>query len=57
VGSTFYVGRGGRTNAEGIKQLRSMLQPLGVTVVAVPLTKVLHLKSSVRLRDTGATRA
>lgn len=47
VGDTVYVGRGGRTNAEGVRQLRSILSPLGATVVAVPLTKVLHLKSAV----------
>ena len=40
VGSTVYVGRGGRTNGEGIRQLRHALEPLGATVVAVPVTKV-----------------
>jgi len=47
VGSTVYVGRGGRTNADGLRQLRAALTPLGATVVGVPLTKVLHLKSAV----------
>ena len=54
VGSTIYVGRGGRTNSEGIRQLRSILEPLGVTVVAVPLTKVLHLKSAVTALPDGS---
>ena len=47
VGSRVYVGRGGRTNAAGIAQLRDILAPLGRTVVPVRLTEVLHLKSAV----------
>ena len=53
VGSTVYVGRGGRTNGEGIRQLRHALEPLGATVVAVPVTKVLHLKSAVTALPDG----
>jgi dimethylargininase len=53
VGDTIYVGRGGRTNAEGIRQLRAILKPLGATVVAVPVTKVLHLKSAVTALPDG----
>ncbi|MCU1421368.1 MAG: dimethylarginine dimethylaminohydrolase, partial [Microbacteriaceae bacterium] len=33
VGTTVFVGRGGRTNAEGIRQLRGILTPLGYSVV------------------------
>lgn len=51
--ATIYVGCGGRTNAEGIEQLRRILQPLGATVVAVPLSKVLHLKSAVTALPDG----
>ena len=47
IGSTVYVGRGGRTNDHGIEQLRTHLLPLGAEVIAVPVTKVLHLKSAV----------
>ncbi|MDO8390987.1 MAG: N(G),N(G)-dimethylarginine dimethylaminohydrolase [Actinomycetota bacterium] len=47
VGDTVYVGRGGRTNGEGISQLRAALEPLGATVITVPITSVLHLKSAV----------
>jgi dimethylargininase len=47
VGRTVYVGQGGRTNGDGIRQLREIFEPLGATVVAVPTTKVLHLKSAV----------
>lgn len=53
VGDTVYVARGGRTNAEGIRQLRAILQPIGATVVAVPLTKVLHLKSAITALPDG----
>ncbi|MET3564877.1 dimethylargininase [Leifsonia sp. 563] len=53
VGSTVYVGRGGRTNAEGIRQLRALVAPLGYTVVAVPITKALHLKTAVTALPDG----
>jgi dimethylargininase len=54
VGDVVYVGRGGRTNADGIRQLRAILEPLGATVVAVPLTRVLHLKSAVTALPDGS---
>jgi dimethylargininase len=53
VGDTVYVGRGGRTNGDGLRQLRRLLEPLGATVVAVPITKVLHLKSAVTALPDG----
>jgi dimethylargininase len=53
VGSTIYVGRGGRTNTEGIAQLAAAFEPIGATVVTVPLTKVLHLKSAVTALPDG----
>ncbi|HEY8913640.1 dimethylargininase [Lacisediminihabitans sp.] len=53
VGPTVYVGRGGRTNAEGIRQLRAIVARLGYTVVAVPVTKALHLKSAVTALPDG----
>lgn len=53
VGTTVYVGRGGRTNAEGIRQLRAHLAPLGRTVVPVGLEAVLHLKSAVTALPDG----
>ncbi len=53
VDQTVYVGRGGRTNAEGIRQLRAIVAPLGYTVVAVPVTKALHLKSAVTALPDG----
>jgi dimethylargininase len=53
VGTTVYVGRGGRTNADGIRQLRDIVAPLGYSVVAVPVTKALHLKSAVTALPDG----
>lgn len=53
-GGTVWVGLGGRTNAEGIEQLRAHLEPLGAEVIAVPLTKVLHLKSAVTALPDGS---
>jgi dimethylargininase len=53
VGTTVYVGRGGRTNAEGIRQFRSIASELGFLVVAVPVSRVLHLKSAVTALPDG----
>ena len=53
VGDTVYVGLGGRTNAEGIRQFTSILTRLGAMVVPVPITKVLHLKSAVTALPDG----
>jgi dimethylargininase len=53
VGPTVYVGQGGRTTAGGISQLAGHLATIGRTVVAVPLAKVLHLKSAVTALPDG----
>ena len=53
IGDTVYVGRGGRTNAAGVRQLRAAFEPLGARVVAVPVSKVLHLKSAVTALPDG----
>lgn len=53
VGDTVYVGASSRTNAEGIRQLRALLAPRGYRVVAVPLTRALHLKSAVTALPDG----
>ncbi|GAA1999023.1 N(G),N(G)-dimethylarginine dimethylaminohydrolase [Nakamurella flavida] len=53
VGDRVYVGRGGRTDAAGVAALRSAAALLGRTVVAVPLTRVLHLKSAVTALPDG----
>ena len=52
-GGTVWVGQGGRTNAEGIAQLRGLLAPMGARVIACPLEKVLHLKSAVTALPDG----
>lgn len=58
VGRRVYVGRGGRTNGAGVRQLRAVLTtdaglPDPVTVTAVPTTRVLHLKSAVTALPDG----
>ena len=50
---TVWVGIGGRTNADGVAQLQAHLQPFGVDVVTVPVTKALHLKSAVTALPDG----
>jgi dimethylargininase len=46
VGKDVYVGLGGRTNGEGIRQLRRIVHAEGYTLHAVPVTKALHLSES-----------
>lgn len=54
---TLAVGLGFRTNAEGLRQLRAVLEPIGVTVVSVDLPyytgpeACLHLLSLISLVD------
>ena len=57
IDTTLYVGRGGRTNGEGIRQLRALVAPRGFTVVPVPLQRVLHLKSAVTALPDGTVIA
>jgi dimethylargininase len=47
VGPTLYVGRGGRSNQQGVDQLATLVKPLGYVVVAVDFSGCLHLKSAV----------
>ncbi|MFB7633336.1 dimethylargininase [Streptomyces sp. NPDC056149] len=53
VGDTVYVGRGCRTNAEGVRQLRAAFEPLGAQVVPVPISRALHLTSAVSALPDG----
>ena len=53
IGATIYVGQGGRTNPAGFEQLRAAFAPLGADVRAVPVRKVLHLKSAVTALPDG----
>jgi dimethylargininase len=42
-----------RSSSRTLRQLRSLLAPLGRTVIAVPLGNVLHLKSAVTALPDG----
>ena len=48
-----WIGLSGRTNASGVEQLAELLEPLGARVVGVPVSRVLHLKSSVTALPDG----
>jgi len=47
VRNDIYVGVGGRSNTEGVEQLRATIEPMGGKVIAVPMGRALHLKSAV----------
>ena len=55
--STLLVGRGYRTNAEGIRQIRGLLAPKGIEVLSAPLpygagpSACLHLMSLISILD------
>jgi dimethylargininase len=51
VGRRVFVGRTGRTNDEGVVQLRAALAPHGYTVEAIAVTGCLHLKTAVTAVD------
>lgn len=53
IGTTIYAGRSARTNAAGLAQLRDHVEPRGATVVEVPVTAALHLKSCVTAIPDG----
>jgi len=54
VGDLMYIGRTGRTNDEGVAQMRRTFEPLGVTVIEVPVRKVLHLKVAATALPNGS---
>ncbi len=47
IGRSLFAGLSSRTNAEGIRQLASIVAPYGYQVVSVAVTDCLHLKSAV----------
>jgi dimethylargininase len=47
IGRKLFVGLSKRSNAEGIRQLAAILAPHNYEVIAVPVTRCLHLKSAV----------
>jgi dimethylargininase len=53
IGRTAYVGLSARTDEAGVAQLSALVEPRGWRVVAVPVTKVLHLKSGVTALPDG----
>jgi dimethylargininase len=53
VGDTVYVGRSTLTNADGIRQLRVLARRRGLTVIAVPVARALHLKSAASVLPDG----
>lgn len=57
IGSTIYIGLGGRTNADGIAQFTDLVGGLNRTVIPVRLGNVLHLKSAVTALPDGTVLA
>jgi dimethylargininase len=51
VGKRVVVGRTGRTNDDGIAQLRTLLAPFDYTVEGIDVTGCLHLKSAATALD------
>jgi dimethylargininase len=47
VGRNLFAGLSKRTNEDGIRQLRSIVEDYGYTVTTVPVSGCLHLKSAV----------
>ena len=47
IGRRIFVGQSGRTNHDGIRQMRELLSPFGYSVHGVEVTGCLHLKSAV----------
>ncbi len=47
VGRRVFVGESTRTNQDGIRQLRAILEPIGYAVEPVAIPRCLHLKSAV----------
>lgn len=57
VGRHVFVGLGGRTTPGAVEQLRALLAPLGRTVVGVPVTGCLHLKTGATALPDGTVVA
>ena len=53
VGRRILVGLSGRSNEEGVRQLRGLLEPYGYQVRGVAVDGCLHLKSAVTAVDDG----
>jgi len=57
VGRTVFVGVSSRTNEAGVEALRSIAEPLGHRVVAVPVTGCLHLTTGASFLSEGRVLA
>ncbi len=57
VGDHFYIGLSGRTNAEGARQLSSILVKHGYTASTVPVSGMLHLKTGATFIDPNTLLA
>jgi dimethylargininase len=53
LGSRFLVGVGGRTNDEGARQLAALVEPRGIEVVPVRISRALHLKTTLTALPDG----
>jgi dimethylargininase len=53
INNTVFVGNSDRTNAAGIAQLATHLEPMDATVIPIPVGRVLHLKSAVTALPDG----
>lgn len=53
VGDHYYIGQSARTNAEGARQLISILEKYGMSGETVPVKEVLHLKTGVTYLDNN----
>ena len=51
VGRRVFVGQSSRTNIDGVKQMRRILEPFGYELVAIDVRGCLHLKSAVSPLD------
>lgn len=51
VGKTLFVGISSRTNEEGVRQIRAIVEPEGYRVIATQVNGCLHLKSAVCALD------
>ena len=54
LGHRVFVGLSTRTNVEGVRQLRKLLEPFGYTVEGLRVTGCLHLKTAVTAVAPGA---
>jgi dimethylargininase len=55
IDQTLFAGESGRTNVEGVNQVRQWLEPLGLTVELLPVPDGLHLLSGVNFLGTASS--